>query len=99
MKQGEFSQYLLGPLLEVKGDLRRLAMSLLKSPLKRFGTAQVIAHGSSVGLSLDPVSARLLCDQLVIQNIMAWESGGYRVANEAMRVCATDAELLDVDGD
>jgi hypothetical protein len=93
-KSGAFSQYFLAPFLEIiEPKTRTLATALLRSPQPKFTTHEVLAAATQAGLSESPDWVRRTCDQLVIQNILAWEGGLYRPASVAMQRYAAEAEL------
>ncbi len=93
--RGEFSQYFLAPLFELTDPAtKRVAKAMLRSSQMRFTTSEAIEVARRFGQDLDADRVRQTCDELVIQNVLAWDGGSYRVASKALKHFANQAGLL-----
>lgn len=82
--------YFVGPLKQVTvSDSRYIALLMLRDAAKSLSVPDVQRLAASDGVSLDVSHLGEICDDLVINNILAWRNGVYRVACEGMRYYAT----------
>jgi len=94
-KQGEFAQYFLAPLYELKDTPAwSLSLALLRQPRPRFVLPDLLQAAKSVSLPQDPERVRQVCDELVIHNILSWDGNAYRLASQALKHFAEQAGLL-----
>lgn len=65
-------------------EVRLLALLLLRAPTGEFSVQMVQQLAASEGLEYDWSRATEVCNDLVISNVLAWSSGRYHIANEAL---------------
>jgi hypothetical protein len=68
---------------------------LLKNDYKEFSVKAVSDLARRSGISLDTNRAREICNNLVINNVLAWNGGSYRIANDGLYFYALQAGYLD----
>jgi hypothetical protein len=90
------AQYFVKPLTDL-GDpeTRFIGLSLLKNDYKEFSVKAVSDLARRSGISLDTNRAREICNNLVINNVLAWNGGSYRIANDGLYFYALQAGYLD----
>jgi hypothetical protein len=93
----EAAQYFTSPLADLKDPRSRLvAFSILNASGGQLTVAAVQELAVREGLrDLHHAEAFHICNDLVINNILAWEKGSFRVANEALRYYAGQLRFLD----
>lgn len=94
----ETALFFLSPLDEkVFGnpEARSLAYLLLKEPPAGINPAQVCSLLRRRDPAINELQALKLCNELVIQNILVWDRGGFQIANEALVEYARHFGLLD----
>ncbi|MCI0659592.1 MAG: hypothetical protein L0220_00810, partial [Acidobacteria bacterium] len=92
----ETAQYFISPL----GDLTDLeshlvALSLLKDGRQVFSVPLVREIAAKYELHLSYARIGEICNDLVINNILAWDEGAFRLANESLPYYARQMKLLD----
>jgi len=93
----EAAQYFTSPLADLKDPWSRLvAFSILNANGGQLTVSGVQELAVRAGLrDLRHVEVFQICNDLVINNILAWEKGSFRVANEALRYYAGQLGFLD----
>ncbi len=90
------AQFFTAPLFDIREPERRLiALSLLKSRQEHITIPLVREVAAQNGVSLDHQCALDLMNEMVIDNVLAWERGAFRVANEAFIEYANQLGFLD----
>jgi hypothetical protein len=93
----EAAQYFTSPLADLKDPRSRLvAFSILNANGGQFTVPEVLDLAARAGLrDLHHLEAFQICNDLVINNVLAWDKGSFRVANEALRYYARQLGFLD----
>jgi hypothetical protein len=92
----ETAQFFVSPLSDLTDpETRAVAQVLLKEGLRNFNAAQVRELAAQRGLELDVYRALEICNELVINNVLVWDEGHFRPANEALLFYAREMKLLD----
>ncbi|MCI0489898.1 MAG: hypothetical protein L0229_25175 [Blastocatellia bacterium] len=96
--KGDFvtAQYFIKPLNDLEDpETRLVGLSLLKEDYKEFSVTTVMAVADRAGLSLEHKRALEICNDLVINNVLAWNDGSFRIANEGLYFYAHKMGYLD----
>jgi len=81
----EAAQFLLSPIIELEDqDLRALALAILRHGSDSMSIEGIGELASRAGIALDPIGVFRACSELTVHNVLVWERGAYRVANQAM---------------
>ena len=92
----ETAQFFISPLQDISSDRARFtAMMLLKDTRREFTPTQVCRLAAQHGLPLKDAEMLEICNELVIVNVLAWDRGVFRVANEALTEFARQLGVLD----
>jgi hypothetical protein len=93
----ETAQYFTSPLLQDLADTetRLIALLLLKSGEQELKISLVRDIAAQQGLYLDHARTVDICNDLVINNVLAWHNGSFRIANEALAYYAHEMGYLD----
>ncbi len=92
----ETAQFFLGPLLELRTvELRLLAFALLGEKTHEFNLDYARHLASRLGLTLDERETLLICNELIINNLLAWSKGSYHIANRALVDYARRTGILE----
>jgi hypothetical protein len=94
--QPETSRFFAGIVTSIKDPHPRLIALLLLRQNPRAWTipeVQALIGHASLRMTLD--ETKEVCDELVIRNVLLWERGTYRVANDALRHFLAEGQLLD----
>jgi hypothetical protein len=90
------AQYFVKPLTDLDDpEARFIGLSLLKNKYTEFSVRAVSDLARRSGISLTHNRAREICNNLVINNVLAWKGGSYRIANEGLYFYALEAGYLD----
>jgi len=92
----ETATYFAGQLRYVHHPKQRLVALLLLREHPRIWMVpeiQSLAAQESLSMTLDETNE--VCDELVMHNVLMWEGGGFRVANQALRWFLDQRGLLD----
>lgn len=92
----ETAQYFTSPLQDLaNSENKRLALALLRDGRQEFSLSDIQETAHRMGVWLDPFQTIHACNDLVVNNILAWNSGLYRIANEALPHYAKELGLLN----
>jgi hypothetical protein len=81
----ETAQYVTRSLLDLEdSNTQLLALALLRNPTARYSINSLIRIAEKEGLPLTHADALHICNDLVINNVLAWEKGGYQIATGAL---------------
>ncbi len=81
----ETANYFASPLFNVKDKQSRyLALVLVEADFGRVSASALQDLASRQGLDITPERALEICNDLVLNNVLAWRNGAYFVANEAL---------------
>ncbi|HMG73129.1 MAG TPA: hypothetical protein VK582_06465 [Pyrinomonadaceae bacterium] len=90
------AQYFVRPLIDLADpETRLLGLSLLKNCAKEFSVSAVQELAHSIGISVTPDRALDVCNSLVINNVLTWRGGSYRIANDGLHFFASQGGYLD----
>ena len=90
------AQYFINPFCDMKDpQLRTVGLSLLKSTGQTFSIPAVQEIAMQAGLKLDYITAREICNDLLINNVLVWNNGTFRIANEGLYFYAKEMGFLD----
>lgn len=90
------AQYFINPFCDMKdAELRAVGLSLLRSTDQHFSILSVQKIAKGAGLKLDYVRVREICNDLLINNVLAWQNGVFRIANEGLYFYANEMGFLD----
>ena len=90
------AQYITAPLNDLLGiESRLVALLLLKSGASKVTEAMIQSVGSREGMNITVQRSRDIANDLFINNILAWVSGSFRIANEAISYYARETGYLD----
>ena len=93
--------FVMAPVKSIRDPtLKKVALILLdgfRSATRehRFRPLAVAMMTRNYGIHLDPEMAEDVCDDLVIENVLAWEDGSYRLTNETLPLYAEATGLLN----
>jgi hypothetical protein len=89
------AQYFVKPLNDLEdSEARLIGLSLLKEYRREYSIPLVQEISSRLGIDLDHKRATEICNDLVINNILAWKGSAYRIANEGLYLYARDMGYL-----
>jgi hypothetical protein len=92
----ETAQYFISPLRDLADpETRFVALSLLKDGRQRFSIPQVREIAEKQGLPFNNNRAGEICNDLVINNVLAWDEGMFCLANESLPHYVRQMKLLD----
>lgn|GEM_PF-1031099 len=82
----ETEQYFTNPLEDLNDPITRLiGLSVIKhQDTRQFSAISVQAMMARIGVYVDLKRAKEICNDLVINNILAWSNGAYCVANKGL---------------
>jgi hypothetical protein len=90
------AQYFISPLRELKDpEARLIGLSLLRAKPGDFSIQFVQKLASRAGLYLDYARATQICNELVINNVLVWHNGAFRVANEGLYFYADEMKFVE----
>jgi hypothetical protein len=90
------AQYFIKPLDDLDNPLARLiGLLLLKKKCKNMSVATVQALASAEHHNLQHKEALDLCNDLVINNVLAWDDGSFELSNEGLYYYALKLGYLD----
>jgi hypothetical protein len=95
----ETAQFMLSPVYEICEPLAQsIVRAMLADNAPGYAMADVQRIAERLGQPANPGRIANLCNDLVIQNFLTWEShGAYRLANKALRRFARRIGLLDME--
>ncbi len=90
------AQYFVKPLNDLKdAEARLVGLSLLKEYRREYSIPLVQEILERNGISIDHMRATEICNDLVINNVLAWQwPSAYRIANEGLYLYARDMGYL-----
>lgn len=92
----ETAQFFISPLNDLKNERARLvAFLLLKERRQEITPAFVRRLAARWGVFLNEMEALSVCNELVINNVLAWNKGSFQIANEALAEFARRLGILD----
>jgi hypothetical protein len=90
------AQYYINPFCDMKDpQLRAVGLSLLRHTGRNFSIVDVQRIAARAGLRLDYVRVREICNDLLINNVLVWNNGSFRIANEGLYFYANEMGFLD----
>lgn len=89
------AQYFVKPLNDLRDvEARLIGLSLLKEYKGEYSIPFVQEVSGRLGIKLDHKRASEICNDLVINNVLAWHGSAYRIANEGLYLYARDMGYL-----
>lgn len=89
------AQFFIKPLQELRDpEARLVGLSLLSEDKSDFSVAQVQAVARREGLNLDLARTNDICLELLINNLLIWDNGSYRVATGGLPFFARKKDFL-----
>jgi hypothetical protein len=85
--EGDFvsAQYFMKPLNDLEDSVaRRVGLALLNENAREFQVAFIQDLANRAGISIDPSRALEIGNDLVISNVLSWNNGSFRIANEGL---------------
>ena len=85
--RGDFltAQLFIKSLVDLEDPRTRLiALCLIESEARSFDIPQIQQVARREGISLDLAEINAVCNDLVIDNVLAWQGGSYTLANEGL---------------
>jgi len=90
------AQYFIKPLNDLEDpEVRLIGLSLLKEHSSEFSIPFVQTVAARAGLTISHTRANEVCNDLVINNVLAWSEGSYRISNEGLYYYAREMGFLD----
>lgn len=92
----ETARYFISPLNDLPSDdHRKLALALLRDGRQVFAVSDLEAVAEGCGTRMPTLRVVDVCNDLVISNVLAWNSGQFSIANEALPHYARELGLLE----
>lgn len=96
--EGDFvvAQYFIKPLRDIDDPVSRLVgLWMLKNGHGELTVLDAQGIATQSGIALDHNRALEICNDLVINNVLAWDGGHFRIANEGLYLYAKRMGFLD----
>lgn len=89
------AQFFIKSLNELENaDAKLVALALLSESQQSFSVPEIQVIAGREGLHIDAVSTNNICLDLLVNNVLAWDNGSYRIANEGLPFYARKKDYL-----
>ena len=89
------AQFFLKSLNELaNAEAKLVALALLSERQQSFSVPEIQAIAGQEGLHLDAASTNNICLELLVNNVLAWDNGSYRIANAGLPFYARKKDYL-----